>query len=111
MGDTATLLDWSITSGEFTLDSTNATFTVDITDYFSTFFTDPLVQLNFSAVRNVGDYPLSITGRPDLNIVDGIAVNPAITCGLYNAVCGTNYRNFNLGDVIVVGDVLRPVPF
>ena len=95
--DTATFLDWSVTSGDFTLNRTNATITVDITDYFSTFFTNPLVQITFHAVGNVGGVPLTIQGSPSLNITDGIGVNPLITCGPYNRVCGTNYRNFNLG--------------
>ena len=93
----ATLLDWSVTSGEFTLNSKNATFSSDITDYFSTFFTVPLVQIRFSAIGHVGGVPVSISGDPSINITDGIGVNPAIRCGPYLVICGTNFRNFNLG--------------
>jgi hypothetical protein len=97
LGDIATFLDWSVTSGEFTLNRTNATITVDITDYFSTFFTNPLVQITFHAAGNVGGVPLTIDGSPSINITDGIGVNPDIRCGPYNQICGTNFRNFNLG--------------
>ncbi len=97
LSNTATLLDWSVTSGIYTLDASNATLTIDITDYFSTFFTVPLVQFNFQAAANIGGFPFSITGRPGLNITQGLGVNPAIRCGLYNQICGTNYRSFNLG--------------
>ena len=97
LNNIATLLDWTVTSGDFTLNSTNATFTADITDYFSTFFTNPLVTINFAVVGNVGGVPVNVTARPGLNITDGIGVNPAITCGDYGRVCGTDYRNFNLG--------------
>ena len=61
LSDTATLLDWSITSGDYTFNSSNATLTVDVTDYFSTLFTSPLVQFNFQAVATVGGYPFSVT--------------------------------------------------
>ena len=97
LSDTATFLDWSVTSGEFTLNRSNATINVDITDYFSTFFTNPLVQIHFLAIGNVGGVPVSIEGDPSINIVDGIGVNPNIRCGPYAQICGTNYRNFNLG--------------
>ncbi len=97
LNNIATLLDWTVTSGDFVLNSANATFTADITDYFSTLFTNPLVTINFAVVGHVDGVPVNVTARSDLNMTDGIGVNPAITCGDFARVCGTDYRNFNLG--------------
>ncbi len=89
----ASLLDWTVTSGEFTLDARNATITADLYSFTSasTSFI-PIVYLSFDATTKDiipgGTLPVDITARSDLNITSGIGPYPGSTFSL---------RNFNLG--------------
>ena len=86
-------MNWTVTSGTFTLNASNATITADLYTYTSasTSFV-PLVYFSFEAAGNDvvpgGSLPVTITGRPDLNITQGIGPYPGSTFSL---------RNFNLG--------------
>lgn len=98
----ATLLDWTVTSGSFTLNASNATITSDVYTYMSA-GTDyvPQVFFSFAAVTNDivpgGTLGVSITARQGLNITEGIGPYPGSTFSL---------RNFNLG-----GGTLSKVPY
>ena len=89
----AALLDWTVTSGEFTLNASNATITADLYSFTSasTSFI-PIVYFSFDAKTNDiipgGTLPVDITARSDLNITQGIGPYPGSTFSL---------RNFNLG--------------
>jgi hypothetical protein len=89
----ATLLDWTVTSGSFTLNASNASFTSDVYTYTSagTGFV-PQMFFSFEAVANDivpgGSFPVSITARPDLNITQGIGPYPGSTFSLRNSNLG-----------------------
>ena len=89
----ATLIDWTVTSGEFTLNASNATIKADLYSYTSanTSFI-PLVYFSFDAITNNiipgGTLPVEITAQSDINITQGIGPYPGSTFSL---------RNFNLG--------------